>query len=61
MNRNGALTYRMKLDGFCWHYHKECDQYPQTNYKIITTNEIPEYMMICTKCKKLQEPIETKL
>ena len=38
MNRNGALTYRMKLDGFCWHYHKECDQYPQTNYKIITTN-----------------------
>ena len=30
-NPEYPITYRMKKDGFAWHYNKECELYPTIN------------------------------
>ena len=61
MTPNETLTYRMNEAGFAWHFHKECNQYPHADYAEIKLEEPEDYMMVCVKCKKLQESFETKI
>ena len=60
MSFNEPQTYRMKLSGFVWHFHKNCAQYPENNYNEKTIVEPNEFMMVCIKCKKLQNSLEAK-
>ena len=45
------IVYRMKIDGFAWHFNTGCDLYPEDNYEEKIVKIAEDYMKICTKCR----------
>ena len=57
---NEPQNYRLKLSGSVWHFHENCDQFPENHYKEMTIKEPNEFTMVCIRCKRLQVSLETK-
>jgi hypothetical protein len=48
------LLYRKYKDGFVWHFHTQCSDWPETNFVQTRALRLTQDERLCGKCAKLE-------